>query len=70
VFIDSRQDPYPIEFVQEHMRVEASGDYEEMFRRHSIRCAFIPADSLLTRRLAADHWRTLYRDGRWAVLAR
>ena len=69
VFIDSRQDPYPPELVREHIQVEASGDYEETFRRHSIRCAFVPADSVLTRRLTADHWQSLYKDEKWAVLA-
>jgi hypothetical protein len=70
VFIDSRQDPYPPELVGEHLRVEATGDYHELFRRHSIRCAFIPANSLLAQRLSADDWQPLYKDASWVVLAR
>jgi hypothetical protein len=69
VFIDSRQDPYPVELMREHIRVETTGDYEETFDRHSIRCAFGPRNSLLTRRLAADEWRPLYEDANWVVLA-
>jgi hypothetical protein len=70
VFIDSRQDPYPPELMQEHMRVEASGEYEPTFSRYSIRCAFLPAQSLLAQRLMSERWTDLYRDDNWVVLAR
>jgi hypothetical protein len=70
VFIDSRQDPYPPELVREHIRVETSGEYADMFRRYSIDCALVPSESLLARRLTADRWRPLYRDTAWSVLAR
>jgi hypothetical protein len=69
VFIDSRQDPYPPELMQEHIRIERSGDYEETFRRYSIRCAFLPTESLLTERLTNAHWAPLYKDPTWIVLA-
>jgi len=69
VFIDSRQDPYPPELMREHIRIETSGDYEEAFHRHAIRCAFGPTNSLLTRRLAENQWQPLYRDANWTVLA-
>jgi hypothetical protein len=68
VFIDSRQDPFPPEFVREHIQVESSGNYEATFRRYSIRCAFTPANSVLMRRLTADNWQPLYKDANWAVL--
>ena len=70
VFIDSRQDPYPPALVREHIEVEASGDYEDMFRRRSIRCALVPGDSVLARRLIADRWQARYQDATWAVLAK
>jgi hypothetical protein len=70
VFMDSRQDPYPPDLVQEHIRAETSGDYRELFRRYAIRCSFTPANSPLARRLTADEWRPVYRDERWVVLAR
>lgn len=69
VFLDGRQDPYPVELVQQHIRVENSGDFEQLFRRYDIHCAYLPADSLVGDRLARAGWRTLFRDARWAVLA-
>ncbi|MGH9722629.1 MAG: hypothetical protein ACRD8O_20655 [Bryobacteraceae bacterium] len=68
VFIDGRQDPFPPAFVQEHIRVETTGAYEHTFRQYSIRCAFGPSNSVLTRRLMADEWRPLYQDADWVVL--
>jgi hypothetical protein len=68
VFIDSRQDPYPQEFVREHLRVEASGDYEATFDRYAIRCAFLPVQSTLAQALMARQWTASYIDSRWAVL--
>ena len=70
VFIDSRQDPYPPELVREHIRVEETGDYRELFARHAIECAFVPRETLLARRLATDGWVPLHQDGLWAVLVR
>jgi hypothetical protein len=69
VFLDGRQDPYPPELIREQMRVETSGDYETTFQRYGIRCAFIPSDSVLSARLTAAGWNSLYRDERWAVFA-
>ena len=68
VFIDSRQDPYPREFVREHLRVEASGDFEETFRRYDIRCAFLPVQSTVAQQLMARQWNAGYRDPTWVVL--
>lgn len=69
VFLDGRQDPYPVDLVQQQVRVENSGDFEQLFRRYDIHCAYLPADSLVSDRLARAGWRTLFRDARWAVLA-
>jgi len=69
VFIDSRYFPYPDDLLQEHMRIERTGDAAGAFRRYDIRCAYLPAESLVARRLVDDGWNSLYRDSEWTVLA-
>jgi hypothetical protein len=69
VFLDGRQDPYPVDLVKHQVQVERSGDFEPLFRRYDIRCAYLPAESLIGARLAEAGWKTLFRDARWAVLA-
>jgi hypothetical protein len=69
VFLDGRQDPYPVDLVKQQVQVERTGDFEPLFRRYDIRCAYVPADSLVSVRLARAGWKTLFRDARWAVLA-
>jgi hypothetical protein len=68
VFLDSRYDPFPPELLLGQIALEESGEYATTFRRYGIQCAFVPADSLLARRLASDGWRTTFRDAGWAVL--
>jgi hypothetical protein len=68
VFIDSRQDPYPLEFLQEHRRNENSGDYAGTFARYGIHCALLPSTSPVARSLQRDRWRSDYEDSRWVVL--
>jgi hypothetical protein len=70
VFIDGRQDPYPPDMMLEHMRVERSGDYEPMFQRYSIGCAFLPPQAVVAGRLKAAGWITSYADADWVVLSR
>jgi hypothetical protein len=70
VFLDGRQDPYPVDLVKEQVRVETSGDFASLFQRYDIRCAYIPDDSLVnTRLLESGGWTPLFRDASWAVLA-
>ena len=69
VFLDGRQDPYPVDLVKQQVRVESTGDFEQLFRRYDIQCAYLPADSLVSVRLAQAGWKTLFRDARWTVLA-
>ena len=69
VFLDGRQDPYPVDLVKEQVRVESTGDFENVFRRYDIHCAYVPADSLVSVRLLRAGWTPLFRDARWAVLA-
>jgi hypothetical protein len=69
VFLDSRQDPYPVPFLQEAVRADQGGPYRPLFERYGIRCAILPAASKLLERLRADRWRDLYLDDKWAVAA-
>ena len=68
VFIDSRYDPFPPELLLGQIALEESGVYEATFEQHQIRCAFIPAESTLARRLSEEGWQSTYRDTMWAVL--
>ena len=68
VFIDSRQDPYPVDFVLDAVGNEARGSYREMFARYGVRCALLPLTSPTLRRLREDGWRARFTDERWAVL--
>ena len=68
VFIDSRQDPYPLSFTQEYIRVEQTGEYAAVFERYGIRCAMLPDDSRIATRLKNDGWRTRVHHDGWSVL--
>ena len=52
VFVDSRQDPYPLPFMLDAIAVER-GDrpYQPLFARWGIGCAFLKASSKMTDRL-------------------
>ena len=46
VFVDGRQDPYPVPFLLEMTEVEGGRQsYRPLFDRWHIRCAFLPADA-------------------------
>ena len=68
VFLDSRQDPYPVELIQQDIRAQFDADYRDMFDEHGIRCAFVRSGVPLDRRLQADGWQPSYRDQVWTVL--
>jgi hypothetical protein len=68
VFLDSRQDPYPLPFLLEALRLENDAPYRPMFQRWGIRSAFLPADSTLVARLRGDGWRSRFADDKWVVL--
>jgi hypothetical protein len=68
VFVDSRQDPYPLEFLHEHRRSENSGDYASVFARYGIHCALLPPSSPVAKNLQRDRWQSTYQDSRWMVL--
>jgi hypothetical protein len=68
VFVDSRQDPYPISLVQQAVQVEQTGEYRDVFTAYGIRCAVLPAASPAVAALTRDAWHTRHADGRWVVL--
>ena len=70
VFVDNRQDPYPIEHILAQLDVQWDrAPYRPLFQRWGIRCAFLPVSSSTTAALARDGWLTRYRDERYVVLA-
>lgn len=70
VFVDSRQDPYPVSLVQEAVHVEQTGDYRDAFQARNIGCAVVPPTSPAVATLQRDGWRTLYSDAKVVVLER
>ncbi len=70
VFVDSRQDPYPLDLLLEHEAIErGQRSYRPLFSRYQIGCAFLPVGSPTVKALSADGWATRFRDARDAVLA-
>ncbi len=70
VFVDSRQDPYPLPFMLEAISVERGDQpYQPLFARWGIGCAFLKSKSKMVERLRADGWQLRARDADWAVLA-
>ena len=70
VFVDSRQDQYPIALVQAASRVETTGDYREIFDRWRINCAALPPTSPTVAALERDNWVVKFSDPAWVVLER
>ena len=69
VFIDGRQDPYPLDFLIEFVAVEAGQrPYRPLLDRFHVRCAFLPLASPTVAGLDRDGWISRYRDDKWAVL--
>jgi hypothetical protein len=68
VFIDNRNDPYPVNLLEANLTVEQSGDYRALFADYGIRCAVVEPDSFSDVRLNADpDWQSTYRDQQFAV---
>jgi hypothetical protein len=71
VFIDNRQDPYPLDFLRANHEAELGGSYDALFAQYGIRCAAVPATSVMTEQLRRDPlWSQKYSDDRWTVLTR
>ena len=70
VFVDNRQDPYPMEHMHAQLDVQwGTVPYRPLFDRWGIRCAFLPIESTPTvAALDRDGWITRFRDDRFTVL--
>jgi len=68
VFLDSRQDPYPVELVQAQLRAERTGEYRTLVDRYAIGCAVLRPDAAAVTALASTGWRVTYRDALWVVV--
>ncbi len=69
VFIDSRQDPYPHDFIMEAGRASLDARPAPLIARWGLRCALLPKASTMIAPLAADGWRTTFADDDWTILA-
>lgn len=70
-FVDSRNDPYPLDLLFRAVIAEQQGDYRDLFQTYSVRCALAPVRKPIYAALARDPaWREQYRDDRFAVLQR
>jgi len=70
VFVDGRQDPYPLEHVLAAVDVEREkAPYRPLFDRWGIRCVFLPVGSPTVKALDRDGWTTRYRDDKYTVLS-
>ena len=55
-------------FLQEHLHHEQSGEFEPVFARYNIACAFLPPESPTAQRVVQKGWRVTARDADWLVL--
>jgi hypothetical protein len=70
VFVDGRQDPYPLSHVLAALDVERErAPYRPLFDRWGIRCVFLSVGSPTVAKLDRDGWTTRYRDDKWTVLS-
>jgi hypothetical protein len=70
VFIDGRQDPYPMAFMLDAMAVERKqAPYRPLFERWGIRCVFLAKGSPTVEALTSDGWVTRHRDDKWVVFS-
>ena len=70
VFIDGRQDPYPVSFLTNaHALTDNPAARAATFRRYGIRCAALQPESRMLSSLRGAGWHEDYRDSRWVVLS-
>ena len=71
VFIDNRQDPYPMDLLRANHALEFDAKYESVFAQYGITCAAVTPGSPLERRLRQDAaWSATFADSQWAVFAK
>jgi hypothetical protein len=68
VFLDSRQDPYPMDLLQEAAAAERQGRPHPLFDPWGFRSAFVYTASPLGGALLAEGWTLAYQDADWRVL--
>lgn len=69
VFVDSRQDPYPLNLLLATAQAQRSGDPGTLFDQYHLRSAFIERKWPLARTLRDLGWVTCYADERWVLLS-
>jgi hypothetical protein len=71
VFIDNRQDPFPMDVLRLNRKLEHDGDVTEVFSRFGIQCAAVSPASLVAATLGANAgWTERYQDRQWSVFTR
>ncbi len=68
VFLDGRQDPFPVQLILDHRATESAGRYRDVFERFGIRCAALPGSSPTAARLLHAGWQRTADAGGWVVL--
>jgi hypothetical protein len=70
VFVDGRQDPYPVELLRRLQVIERDAlARRAAFAEFGVHCAAVPPASRLSTSLRLDGWRETFRDDQWVVLA-
>ena len=70
VFVDSRNDPYPLDLLYDAVRVEQSGSYADLFARYHVNCAIVGRRvPLATTLAAAPDWALTYDGDQVLVFA-
>lgn len=63
VFVDNRNDPYPIDLLDANLRAERTGDFLSLFGRYGVRCAVVEPGSTLDGSLQdAEDWAPVDTD--------
>ena len=70
VFLDSRQDQFPIALIEEATAVENGADPRPLLSRYGIQCVALPPASPTLATLRVDGWRVTYADAEWVVATR
>lgn len=68
VFIDSRQDPYPPQLLQEAIMVQRTGDYRQFFQNFEINSVVVERHFPLHEALKRDGWSIRYRSPMFDLL--
>ena len=71
VFVDSRMEAYPRDFLRRVRDAELEADYSDLFRQYNVNCALVRADSKLGAALEGNEtFVARYRDPRHLLFAR